>query len=255
MSDLLEALGVNGGIVAAVGAGGKKSLLYAIAATAQGRIAWTATVHTAAPPRWTGMAMHVADTEALLATASKLRVDGVHGFARPSDKPARLAGLAPADVARLHAAGRFDLTLVKADGARMRGIKAPAPEEPVLPEATTRVLVVVSAAVIDRALDAHSVHRPERLASLLGITEGTRLTSAHVAALLAAADGGLQGTAGLPVVAVINQVDDAARRRQALVAARAALAASDRLDRVVLTCLHATRRNAPVVDVITRQTL
>ena len=43
MTELLEALDIDGGIVAAIGAGGKKSLLYAIAAASRGRVAWTAT--------------------------------------------------------------------------------------------------------------------------------------------------------------------------------------------------------------------
>ena len=54
MTILLRALGIEQGIIAAIGAGGKKSLLYAIAAEVPGRVAWTSTVHTPTPPRWTG---------------------------------------------------------------------------------------------------------------------------------------------------------------------------------------------------------
>ena len=44
---LARALGVTGGIVCAAGAGGKKSLLYALARAWPGRVGVTATVHMA----------------------------------------------------------------------------------------------------------------------------------------------------------------------------------------------------------------
>ena len=252
---LTEALGLRGGIVAAVGAGGKKSLLLALARELPGRVAWTATAHTAPPPRAAGIRMQVAATETLIALAVAVRGEGTFGFAQPSDKPGRLAGLAPADVDRLHTAGGFDTTLVKADGARMRGIKAPKADEPLLPPATACVLVLVSAGAIGQPLDDRHAHRAERLAALLGLQPGEAMTAAHVGALLAAEEGGLQHTAGMRVVPVINQVDDAARREAAEAAARAALAASPRLERVVLTRLRGGERNAPLVGVITRQAL
>lgn len=252
---LAEALGLDGGVVAAVGAGGKKSLLLALARELPGRVAWTATAHTAPPPRAAGIRMQVAATETLIALAVAVQGEGTFGFAQPSDKPGRLAGLAPADVDRLHTAGGFDTTLVKADGARMRGIKAPKADEPLLPPGTACVLVVVSAGVIGQPLDDKHVHRAERLAALLGLQPGDVITAAHVGALLAADDGGLQHTAGMRVVPVINQVDGEERREAAEAAARAALAASPRLERVALTRLRGGDHDAPLVGVITRQTL
>lgn len=252
---LAEALGLEGGVVAAVGAGGKKSLLLALARELPGRVAWTATAHTAPPPRAAGIRMQVAATEVLIAQAASVQGSGVFGFAQPSDKPGRLAGLAPADVDRLHTAGDFDTTLVKADGARMRGIKAPRADEPLLPPATACVLLLVSAGVIGQPLDDKHVHRPERLAALLGLQPGEVLTAEHVGALLAADNGGMQHTAGMRVVPVINQVDDPPRRAAAEAAARVALAASPRLERVVLTRLRGGPRDTPLVGVITRQTL
>lgn len=251
MSDLAQALGVAGGIVCAVGAGGKKSLLYALAAEARGRVGLTATVHTAPFPRRLGAREFIGEQAALVeqltGDASVLAGDGLTAYASPSDKPKRLAGLAPDTIANIHAQGGFGLTLVKADGARMRGIKAPKPGEPVLVPGTARVLTVVSAGVIGRVLDERVAHRPERLAEVLGVAPGARLTAEHIGRLLACERGGLQGTVGLPVVPVINQVDDDARLQQARVAAHAALAGSQRFDRVALTCLRRGQRWVEVV--------
>ncbi|TVS12578.1 MAG: putative selenium-dependent hydroxylase accessory protein YqeC [Wenzhouxiangella sp.] len=253
MSELSEALGIGGGIVAAIGAGGKKSLLNAIAAETAGRLAWTATVFTARPPRWTGVEVHIGEEEELLSRARRQHGPGRHAFLRPSDKPARYAGLQPETVSRLHTAGRFDLTLVKADGARMRGLKCPRPGEPVLPPHTSTVLMVLSARVMGQPLDGEIVHRPERVGAVLGADPGTLIEPDHLATILTHPDGLLSGTTGLEVVPVINQVDNEECRELAELAARLALARSDRFDRVILTCLH---RNAtvasPVVARITR---
>lgn len=247
---LTAALGVDGGIVCAVGAGGKKSLLYALAREARGRVGVTATVTTFPFPRWLDAQVVIDDEPALRRTLAQPAGPGVTAYACPSGKHARLAGLAPETVTEIHDAGAFDLTLVKADGARMRGIKAPRPGEPVLPPATVRVLPVVSANVIGQPLDGDVAHRPDRLAQLLGVPPETTLTAEHVGRLLASEQGGLQATGDVPVVPVINQVDDAQRLQQARVAANVALALGNRFDRVVLTCL---RRDNPWVETVFRQ--
>src|SRR6056297_3387796 len=116
MTALLQALGITRGIVAAIGAGGKKSLLYAIADEAPGRIAWTATVHTPRPPRWAGMEVNIDSTQNLIRQAAIDTGNRVRAFLKPSNKTGRVAGLETAQVEALHAAGGFDFTLVKADG-------------------------------------------------------------------------------------------------------------------------------------------
>lgn len=253
MTALLPVLGIERGIVAAVGAGGKKSLLYAIAAEAPGPVAWTATVHTPRPPRWTGMEINIEPAEELIRQAGIESGARVRAFLQPAAKTGRVAGLAPEQVEALHAAGGFDLTLVKADGARMRGIKAPRSGEPVLPQSTAKVLVIVSAAVLGQPLDERIAHRPERVGEITGLAVGRPIGPEHFARLYSAEHGLLRGTAPFDVCAVINQVDDDRRQRAAEAAAYAMLAANPALDRVVLTCLGPARGpDGAVVAIITR---
>lgn len=247
---LAAALGVEGGIVCAVGAGGKKSLLYALAREATGRVAVTATVMMLRFPRRLGARVVVDDDAALRRALAQPGADELLAYACPSDKRGRTAGVAPATIDTIHAEGGFGLTLVKADGARMRGIKAPKPGEPVLPDAATCVLPVVSAGVVGQPLNADAAHRPELLAEVVGAEPGARLTAEHVGRLLASEQGALQATAGKRVVPVINQVDDEERRQHALEAAEVALARSECFDRVVLTCL---RRDKPLAGVVFRR--
>ncbi|NDY95639.1 selenium cofactor biosynthesis protein YqeC [Wenzhouxiangella limi] len=253
MSALAQALGLRGGIVAAIGAGGKKSVLNELAAGASGRVAWTGTVFTARPPRWTGVEVHIGSEEELLELAANLPDGGRHAFLLPSEKPGRYGGMSVTGVDRLHQAGGFDLTLVKADGARMRGLKCPKPGEPVLPTQTRTVLMVLSAQVIGQPLTDEFVHRPERVAEVLGVDIGATLTPAHLAAVFTRPGGLLEGTDGLAVVPVINQVDDDLAQEKATEAARGALAQSSRFDRVVLTRLKRSgARRAPVIEIVER---
>lgn len=254
MTGLLDALAAREGIVCAVGAGGKKTTLYALAAAHPGHVGFTATVFTTRFSRRLGAHEAVVSdgpdlAAEVRAAAARARVVA---WARPSDKRGRVAGIGGDEVAACHAAGGFEVTYVKADGARMRALKAPAADEPVIPAAATTVLPVVSAAAFGAALDDAVAHRPERVAAVTGLAPGDIITPEAVGRLLAAAEGALQGvppTAG--VVPVINAVDDGARRERAEAAARVALAASDRFDRVALTA-H-PRRGPPWIALVTRE--
>jgi probable selenium-dependent hydroxylase accessory protein YqeC len=250
--DLLQALSAAAGVVCAVGAGGKKATLYRLAEAhrllGSARVGYTATVMLAPPSLFGAPLLGQGDALAQQLTRA-LRQQQVVVYAAPPSKPGRLGGLAPEEVARLHAELGFTVTLVKADGARMRLIKAPAADEPVLPPATATVLPVVSARAIGRPLSDAIAHRLEGVCRITGAVPGEPLTPLHVARLLAAADGALQRTGDATVVPVINMVDDAAARRAAREAAQEALALTRRFDRVVLAAMTGAQ---PLVEVVAR---
>jgi probable selenium-dependent hydroxylase accessory protein YqeC len=249
--DLLQA---REGLVAAVGAGGKKSTLYRlveahlalgtrpIGLTATVQLGWPPAVRLPAEPLVAGPAEL---NEMVPRTASK---GHLVIFAGTPTKPGRLAGLAPEVVASLHQRSGFAVTLVKADGARMRSIKAPAEDEPVLPQGVATVLASVSARAIGHPLDPRIAHRVERIATAIGIAPGEVLTAVHVGRLLASPRGALQGVGESRVVPIINMVE-VERLEVAREAARHALAATERFDRVVLASMTATE---PVIEVVCR---
>lgn len=248
---LLDALDARTGIVCAVGAGGKKTTLYALAQAHGGRVGFTCTVFMARFSRRLPGTRIITDAhdpthDVEAAARAQPRV----AWARPAEKSGRVGGVPPASVATCHAAGRFDVTLVKADGARMRAIKAPGGGEPVIPAEATTVLFVVSAAAFGAPLDEAIAHRPERISAVTGLSPGEPISARSVGRLLAARDGaGQHVPASARLIAVINAVDDESRRGRARDAAEIALAASPRLDRVVLTRHD---EHAHVVDIIER---
>jgi probable selenium-dependent hydroxylase accessory protein YqeC len=248
---LLDLLAARHGLVCAVGAGGKKTTLYRLVeahiAAGSARIALTCTVAMAPPPAWLGEPVIAASGDLVAAIDRLGRDESLVVYAQPSPKPGRVGGVPPELLARLHAHGGFAATLIKADGARMRWIKAPAAGEPVLPPGVATVLPLVSAKVFGQPLTDAVAHRLKQVTAVTGARPGEPVTPKHVARFLTSEQGALQGVGSAAVVPIINMVDDQGKRDAARAAARLALASSDRLARIVLACMTATD---PVIEVV-----
>lgn len=248
---MLDTLAAREGVVAMVGAGGKKSTLYRLLeahrAIGTKRICIAPTVQFAFAAKPLDAEMIIRPPADMLDDLrSTVTGDGVVFIAAPSSKPGRFAGLPVDLVARLHDEGGFDVTLVKADGARMRMIKAPKEDEPVLPTATT-ILPIVSAKAFGRPLSPTIAHRPELLADVIAAGQGDLLSPGHVASLLTSGRGSLSRVGDATVIPVINMVDTPERLAPARQAATKALSMTGRFDRVVLSAMTGAM---PIVDVI-----
>lgn len=246
-SSLHQALCCESGIVSAIGAGGKKTTLFALLAQSSVRTALTCSTFTPTFPPLADTRIHIADTPTLrerLASDASTKI----AYGLPTDKPRRVGPLDTAAIVALHAAGGFALTLVKADGARMRRIKAPAEHEPsVVPGST--VLAISAILAVGRRLDEGVAHRPERISAITGLALGETISASTIARLYTRAGGLTHNTSTGPLIAVLNMVDDATALRHASACAREILADSERITRVVLL---SQRRSGSLVDVIER---
>lgn len=246
---LADLLGAHRGVVCLVGAGGKKSTIYQLARAATGRLGITATAHIEPFPRAYARDAVVCEDDIVervcAAAAGRERL----AFARPCPNPGRLLGVDFATLEAIRQRAGFDLLLVKADGARGRIVKAPAPHEPALPPCATTVIPVVSARALGQPVTERIAHRPERVHEVCGLAADEPFGPAHLARLLASPQGSLQGVGGARVVPVINMVDDETLAEQARRAAVEALALTARFDHVVLATM---RREQPVVEVVRR---
>lgn len=245
---LLDLLGARQGIVCAVGAGGKKTVLHYLAAQHPGRVALTATVVTTDFPPGLGFDVVVAPDAELPGRVARLDPARGVAYACPIDKPGRHGGVLPEVIARIHREQGFAATYVKADGARMRWIKAPDDDEPVLPPGCGRIVAIVSARAIGEPLGPRVAHRLGQLQAVTGLAPDEIIRPLHVARLLASRAGLRKGADRCPVVAVINMVDDAEREALAREAAGIALDLDPAIGQVVLTCLQ--REEDPVVAVV-----
>ena len=250
MNDVVDALDAAEGTTCLVGAGGKKTTLYALADRLD-RAVVTATVRI---PIFDGEVAAVRVTTDPVATIEAIGAAGgaeANGDAFPlglvpeRERDDRYRGYDPEVVDEL-AAAHDGPVLVKADGARTRLLKAPDEREPQVPAGADRVVPVASVGAVGEPLTAETVHRPERVAAITDCEVGDEITPELVGRVLADELGGLKDVPpDATAIPLINAVDDDADEAVARSIARVV---HDRADvpRVVLARMIA----GEVVDVV-----
>ena len=238
--DLVDALAADG-LVAVVGAGGKKSTIYELA----GRLDHAVVTASVRIPIFDSEVARVVVTDDPVGAVAS-NDEWPLGVVPEREREDRYLGYDPTTVADL-AAADVDAVLVKADGARSRLLKAPDDREPQIPGNADTVLPVASARVVGKALDDTHVHRPERVATVAESEVGDELTAEDVAAVLASERGGLKDVPrDARVVPVVNMVDDGSLRRTAREIANGILERTAAVDRVALTRMD----RGELVDVV-----
>lgn len=238
---LVEALGANRGTICVVGAGGKKTTIFALAPRLP-RAVVTATVRIPLFDRRVAKVVVTDDPIEAVKRAHEWPIGVV-----PERNGDRYEGYDPSVIDQLARANVADAVLVKADGARTRWFKAPGEREPRIPDEADLVVPIASVRIVGERLTEERVHRPERVAALTDLEIGDIIRPVHVATVLASPDGGRKGVPSDAVVTpVLNMVDDEA------IAATAREIAHDILDRadVARVVLSRMTDDDPVVAVI-----
>jgi probable selenium-dependent hydroxylase accessory protein YqeC len=208
---LLDLFGLEeGGLASVVGAGGKTTLVYTLAAQARSaglRVLVTTTTHMGTlPEQVTGPVFVEAEGVVEPGLERALREQGRATLLGRRLRPDKLEGVGPDRVDEL--ARRVDLVLVEADGARGRSLKAPADHEPVVPSSTTLMVVVAALDVLGAPLDEERVHRLDRVREAVGRVE--LVGEDALAACLAYAPGyPARAPAGARLAAFLNKMEDA----------------------------------------------
>jgi probable selenium-dependent hydroxylase accessory protein YqeC len=190
-------------VVAAVGAGGKKTTLWTLA----DRLPAVVTASVRIPIFDEKMPVAVThDPVAALGDREERPLGLVPERAAPDDP--RYAGYDNETIDAV-AAATDDPVLVKADGARNREFKAPGDHEPQLPSSTTSVVALASVQVVGKPLTEEHVHRPELVAEVADLDVGEPIEPVHVARVLASERGGRKDVPpNARVVPTLNKVDD-----------------------------------------------
>ena len=92
-------------------------------------------------------------------------------------------GLEASQVEALYASDFNGVMVVKTDGARKRLIKAPGPDEPVIPKGATHCVLVLGLAAIGRTADEIIVHRMGKVCTITGLETGETIEAHHLAEL------------------------------------------------------------------------
>lgn len=195
-------------VIALVGAGGKTTLMYALAerSRALGRSTLATTTTHIFRPQGPENCRDLGQCQARW-RQGEYAVWGTEG---PAGK---LGALSPEDFSTALAAA--DQVLVEADGARRMACKAPAAHEPQIPAQAGLVVAVAGLTALGRSV-AEGCFRPEWVCALLGCSMDHILTPAGLARLLASEAGGRKGVGGRAYWAVLNQCDGPRQMDQGL---------------------------------------
>ncbi|MBZ4653505.1 MAG: hypothetical protein JG781_844 [Peptococcaceae bacterium] len=197
---LSEALEVSeAGIITAVGAGGKTSLLLSLATEWCDRKAPFLLTTTTKMFFWqvqNHRPVICRDYERGVRYLRKL-LDR-HGFASwfTRWRGIKVDGVPPHWLDVFFQTQLVPHIFVEGDGARRKLIKAPAPHEPVVPFSNHLTLGVINLGALGRALTPRHVHRPEILARLLDKSLGDTIEVRDIAVLAGHKQGIFKGTPG-----------------------------------------------------------
>lgn len=159
-------LGVESGVTAVIGSGGKTSLLRRLAEEVPGTVILCTTTHIRPFTEYPLL------TEPTLETVRQALADSrVICLGTPCENGKLTASTLPVEAL----AGLADYVLVEADGSRQLPLKAHGPHEPVIPTVSRLTICVVGASGFGKPI-REAVHRPERFCVLTGAAEAAPVT-------------------------------------------------------------------------------
>jgi probable selenium-dependent hydroxylase accessory protein YqeC len=204
----------GGGVVTLVGAGGKTTLMFALAkqlAALEGSVLTTTT--TKIEPPTPTQSIHLIEARhagALLTQLDRLESVPSHltTLAPAGHPPEKRAGLTSSDIDIIAASGRFRWIIVEGDGAARKPLKAPADHEPVIPTSSRHVVLVAGLDSLGRPLTEKAVHRADRFAALSGLALGAPVTAEALARVVNHPAGGRKGVPeGARLTLFLNKAD------------------------------------------------
>ena len=177
-------------VVSIVGAGGKTSLMFALARELSDsgyKVLTTTTTKIFKPTVEESPATIISeDFQTIVKEACSLLTDNFHLSAAAGHESAngKLIGLQPGVIEQILRANIFDSILIEADGAARRPLKACSAHEPVVPRFTDTIVAVAGLDVVGKPLTEEWVFRSNLYSSVTGIPLTQAVTEESVAEIL-----------------------------------------------------------------------
>ncbi len=211
---LTETLDIKPGeVISLVGGGGKTTLMFALARELVSRgnfvITTTTTKILEPSPYQTQLLLIEAEENKLLELLQNYINKHHHiTIARERLSSGKLKGVSPELVTKLAELPQMPVIIVEADGAARKSLKAPGPDEPVIPQNTSVVIAVVGIDALGTRLTGETVFRPEIVSRLLEIPLGQIISAESIASLIIHAEGITKGSpVKAKIIPFINKVD------------------------------------------------
>lgn len=176
-------------VISIAGAGGKTTLMFALAGQLQGTAVTTTTTKVGADQIKTAGQRTTLNRFPPAVPAKTIWVS-------PDLTPqnGKIIGCGPAEFAVLAEICRGNgwALIAETDGAARRPLKAPASHEPVIPAECNVCFYLAGLNAIGLPLDAEHIHRPECYGGITGLQPGTSVTAESVVRLMDHPDGGMK---------------------------------------------------------------
>ncbi|MDY6861688.1 MAG: selenium cofactor biosynthesis protein YqeC [Thermodesulfobacteriota bacterium] len=187
-------------VISLVGAGGKTTLMFALAGelTKTGKIIITTTTTKIFTPTSSQSPFYfLSSDENIIEKTLLSKISNYQHITIASEKIAesgKLKGIPPSMITRLSKIDSVSHIIIEADGAAKKPLKAPASYEPVIPESTTLVVAVVGLDTLGCPLDEKNVFRPEIVCKLTDQKIGSHITEETIATVITHPSGILKGS-------------------------------------------------------------
>jgi probable selenium-dependent hydroxylase accessory protein YqeC len=198
-------------LISLVGAGGKTTLMFALAGELrilQRRVITTTTTKIFPPLSEQSPRLLLGGPEVFPSLGEDLIHYGHITWAAGRNAENKLLGGSLPDLTHLWDRAGADFLIVEADGSARRPIKAPNQNEPVVPLESTCFISVFGLSALGQPLNSNWAFRPEIITRLTGIQAGNPITSEGLTNLAAHPLGGLKGRRpGMRTMVFLNQMD------------------------------------------------
>jgi probable selenium-dependent hydroxylase accessory protein YqeC len=183
-------------LITLVGAGGKTTTMFALAAELKSRgrsVLVTTTTAIYYPPVECYDEINIID-KIEIDSFRKVSGGSVHVLGSKVNEAGKLLGVKKEDINNIFNNNIFDYILVEGDGSKRLPIKAPAEHEPVIPEFTTKVVGVIGMDVFGKKINSDNVHRQELFCELAGSNIGEIIDEAKILSLIQNKNGLFKST-------------------------------------------------------------
>ena len=211
---LKEAFDIHyGDIVSLVGAGGKTTLMSALAKELVDTGESVVTTTTTKIFDWQASgACLILETDEkkiphlLIKALKKHRHVTLAKERLPAE--GKLKGISPELVVQLAEMEQIAYIIIEADGAARKPLKAPNATEPVIPQSTSLVIPVIGIDALDSRLTEENVFRPEIVSRLTGLPLGGVISAEAIATLITHNEGIIKGSPNhARIIPLINKID------------------------------------------------
>jgi probable selenium-dependent hydroxylase accessory protein YqeC len=222
MGTLYNALDINltqNELASFIGAGGKTTALFALAKELKslGKKVLVTTTTAMYHPEGRECDEVVVDSSGDSSVFAGVKENSITVLGREVSLENKLLGVDKRLLDEFYEKKIFNYILVEADGAKHRPLKAPAPHEPVVPAAATKVIGVIGLDALGKKIGSDYVHRPELFCEVTRSTMDALIDEETIVRVIISPEGLFKGvTESCHTYLLLNKADGKERKRSAI---------------------------------------